>query len=114
MAVLVWFAFLDSDFHVLLLLCSECSENLYSEHTRSKRGQNGSNCLQRNRMNFIIKQRLICISLDAFRSFWPFHFPMQKLLNIFPNSSSGVRCPVISPSASWAALRSSARSSPAP
>ena len=33
-AVLVWFAlFLDSDFHVLLLLCSE---NVYSEHTEQE------------------------------------------------------------------------------
>jgi len=36
-AVLVWFAFLDSDFPVLLLLCSECSENLYSEQEGAKR-----------------------------------------------------------------------------
>lgn len=45
-----------------------------------------------------IKQWLICILLDAFRSFWPFYFPMQKLEKISPSRSSLVNTPVISQS----------------
>lgn len=42
------------------------------------------------------------------------HLPMQKLLKIRPSSSSELKVPVISPSACWACLRSSASNSPAP